>query len=131
MSEAVADSIVINAAPQAGMDVIVDIEQYPAWQSDIREVEVLERDEQQRATKAGALLGRACAAPSVAHPLVGAPPPGAPWREQLGARRLIEHFLTRPPQVPERSEGLYVIPRLRKGRREATRRRESSQGEVR
>ena len=52
MSEAVADSIVINAAPQAVMDVIVDIERYPVWQADIREVEVLERDDRQRATQA-------------------------------------------------------------------------------
>jgi ribosome-associated toxin RatA of RatAB toxin-antitoxin module len=52
MTEAVADSIVINASPQAVMDVIVDIEAYPVWQKDIREVEVLERDEHGRASRA-------------------------------------------------------------------------------
>jgi len=52
MSEAVADSIVINAAPKAVMDVILDLEDYPRWQDDIREVEVLERDSQDRAAKA-------------------------------------------------------------------------------
>lgn len=52
MSEAVADSIVINATPQAVMSVIVDVESYPEWQKDIREVKVLERDEQDRATQA-------------------------------------------------------------------------------
>jgi ribosome-associated toxin RatA of RatAB toxin-antitoxin module len=50
MTEAVAETIVINASPQAVMDVIVDIEAYPAWQKDVREVEVLERDEQGRAS---------------------------------------------------------------------------------
>jgi ribosome-associated toxin RatA of RatAB toxin-antitoxin module len=52
MSEAVADSIVINATPEAVMAVIVDVEAYPQWQSDIRHVEVLERDEQGRASQA-------------------------------------------------------------------------------
>lgn len=52
MSEAVADSIVINAAPKAVMDVILDLEDYPRWQDDIREVEVLERDDQGRAAQA-------------------------------------------------------------------------------
>lgn len=52
MSEAVADSIVINAAPREVMDVIVDIEDYPRWQSDIREVEILERDPQGRPARA-------------------------------------------------------------------------------
>lgn len=52
MSEAVADSIVINATPQAVMDVILDVEAYPKWQRDIREVKVLERDEQDRVVRA-------------------------------------------------------------------------------
>ena len=52
MSEAVADSIVIDATPQVVMDVIVDIEAYPQWQSDVREVEVLERDERGRPARA-------------------------------------------------------------------------------
>ena len=49
MSEAVADSIVINATPSAVMAVILDLDDYPRWQEDIREVEVLERDAQDRA----------------------------------------------------------------------------------
>lgn len=52
MSEAVADSIVIAAGPQPIMDVILDVEDYPRWQSDVREVEVLERDDQGRAATA-------------------------------------------------------------------------------
>jgi ribosome-associated toxin RatA of RatAB toxin-antitoxin module len=52
MSEAVSDSIVINATPRAVMDVIVDVESYPDWQKDIREVEVLERDERGRPSRA-------------------------------------------------------------------------------
>jgi ribosome-associated toxin RatA of RatAB toxin-antitoxin module len=52
MSEAVADSIVIDATPRAVMDVIVDIERYPEWQKDIREVEVLEHDGQGRPSRA-------------------------------------------------------------------------------
>ncbi|HSK97580.1 MAG TPA: SRPBCC family protein [Euzebyales bacterium] len=52
MSEAVAESIEINATPRAVMDVIVDIEAYPEWQKDIREVAVLERDAAGRPTQA-------------------------------------------------------------------------------
>jgi ribosome-associated toxin RatA of RatAB toxin-antitoxin module len=52
MTEAVTDRIEINATPQAVMDVILDIEAYPQWQSDIREVEVLERDDEGRAARA-------------------------------------------------------------------------------
>jgi ribosome-associated toxin RatA of RatAB toxin-antitoxin module len=52
MSDAVTDRIEINATARAVMDVILDIEAYPQWQNDIREVEVLERDEQARAVRA-------------------------------------------------------------------------------
>jgi ribosome-associated toxin RatA of RatAB toxin-antitoxin module len=52
MSEAVADSIVIDATPQAVMEIIVDVERYPEWQKDIREVEVLEHDAQGRPSRA-------------------------------------------------------------------------------
>lgn len=52
MSDAVSDRIEINAPPQAVMDVIFDIEAYPQWQNDVREVEVLERDDEGRAARA-------------------------------------------------------------------------------
>lgn len=52
MSEAVADSIVIAAEPQTVMDAILRIEDYPRWQPDVREVDVLERDTQGRPSRA-------------------------------------------------------------------------------
>jgi ribosome-associated toxin RatA of RatAB toxin-antitoxin module len=52
MTEAVSDSIMINATPQAVMDVILDIAAYPEWQKDIREVKVLERDQDDRVLRA-------------------------------------------------------------------------------
>lgn len=44
MSDAVSERIVIAAPPEAVWDVIADFPAYPEWGSDIREVEVLERD---------------------------------------------------------------------------------------
>ena len=52
MADVVADSIVINADPDTIMDVIVDLEAYPQWQSEIKEVEVLDTDEDGWATQA-------------------------------------------------------------------------------
>lgn len=45
MSEAVSDSITVQANPDAIMDVIADFTAYPEWQEEIKEVEVLETDE--------------------------------------------------------------------------------------
>lgn len=44
MSDAVSDSIVVEADPDMVMDVIADFEAYPEWQDEIKEVEVLARD---------------------------------------------------------------------------------------
>lgn len=45
MSEAVSESITVQAGPDAVMDVIADFEAYPEWQREIKAVEVLETDD--------------------------------------------------------------------------------------
>lgn len=45
MSDSVSDSIVIDADADTIMDVIADFEAYPEWQDEIREVEILETDD--------------------------------------------------------------------------------------
>lgn len=52
MADVVQDSIVINADPDTIMDVIVDLDAYPQWQSEIKEVEILETDDDGWATQA-------------------------------------------------------------------------------
>ena len=52
MADVVEDSIVIKADPDTIMDVIVDLEAYPQWQAEIKEVEVLETDDDGWATQA-------------------------------------------------------------------------------
>ena len=52
MSEAVHDSIRVQATPDAVMDVITDIEAYPDWQDEIKEAHVLAGDEQGRPIRA-------------------------------------------------------------------------------
>lgn len=49
--DSVRESIVVRAEPDAVMDVIADFEAYPEWQEEIREVEVLETDEDGWGTK--------------------------------------------------------------------------------
>lgn len=51
MTEAVQDSIVVASDPDTIMDVIADFEAYPQWQPEIKEVEVLEADEDGWGTK--------------------------------------------------------------------------------
>lgn len=45
MSDAVSDHIVVEAAPQAVMEVIGDYEAYPVWQPEVKSAEVLESNE--------------------------------------------------------------------------------------
>lgn len=45
MSEAVSESITVQAGADAVMDVIADFETYPEWQDEIKAVEVLETDD--------------------------------------------------------------------------------------
>lgn len=52
MGEAVADNRVINASPEAVLSVVTDLEAYPEWQQEVREVEVLQRDAQGRPLQA-------------------------------------------------------------------------------
>lgn len=51
MSEAVSDSITVQADPDTVMDVIADFEAYPEWQDEIKNVEVLETDDDGWGTK--------------------------------------------------------------------------------
>lgn len=48
MGDQASDSVVINATPDEIMAVILDLEAYPEWSDDIKQVEVLSRDEQDR-----------------------------------------------------------------------------------
>jgi ribosome-associated toxin RatA of RatAB toxin-antitoxin module len=52
VSDSVQDSVVVRAEPDAVWDVIADFESYPDWQPDVKEVEVLETDENGWGTKA-------------------------------------------------------------------------------
>lgn len=52
MSDAVHDSIRVQAPPPAVMDVITDIEAYPSWQDEIKAAEVLATDAQGRPLRA-------------------------------------------------------------------------------
>jgi ribosome-associated toxin RatA of RatAB toxin-antitoxin module len=45
LSDVVSESIVIASDPDSIMDVIADFEAYPDWQPEIKEVEVLETDD--------------------------------------------------------------------------------------
>lgn len=45
MADAVSDRIVVAAELDRVLDVVADVEAYPQWQDEIREVEVLESDD--------------------------------------------------------------------------------------
>ena len=45
MGEQATQQIVINAPPRACYDVAVDVERYPEWAADVKEVVVAERDD--------------------------------------------------------------------------------------
>ena len=51
MTDVVNDSIVVNADPDSVMDVIADFDSYTQWQDEIKEVEILETDEDGWGTK--------------------------------------------------------------------------------
>lgn len=51
VSDAVKDSIVVAADPDAIMEVIADFEAYPEWQGEIKEAEILETDDDGWGTK--------------------------------------------------------------------------------
>jgi ribosome-associated toxin RatA of RatAB toxin-antitoxin module len=48
MADAVTERMTIHASKDACFDVLLDFERYPEWARDLKEVEVLERDEQGR-----------------------------------------------------------------------------------
>ena len=61
MSDAAHESIQVNASPERCYAVALDFERYPDWAKDVRQVDVLERDEQGRGTKVeyrAAAMGR-------------------------------------------------------------------------
>jgi len=50
MAERATEQIIIDAPPSRIFDVALDFERYPEWAADIKEVEVLERDDEGRGT---------------------------------------------------------------------------------
>jgi len=61
MAERATEQIRIDAPSERCFEVILDFERYPEWAGDIREVEVVERDEESRGTKVAyraAAMGR-------------------------------------------------------------------------
>jgi ribosome-associated toxin RatA of RatAB toxin-antitoxin module len=51
MADRTVSSIVIDAAPADVLEVIADFEQYPDWTGAVKQVTVLERDEQDRGSR--------------------------------------------------------------------------------
>ena len=51
MADRTVSSIVIDAAPDAVLEVIADFEKYPDWTGAVKQVTVLERDEQGRGSQ--------------------------------------------------------------------------------
>lgn len=51
MADRTVSSIVIDAAPAAVLEVISDFEKYPDWTGAVKQVTVLERDEQDRGSQ--------------------------------------------------------------------------------
>jgi len=61
MAERATEQIAIAASPERCFEVALDFERYPEWAGDIREVAVVERDEEGRGTKVAyraAAMGR-------------------------------------------------------------------------
>jgi ribosome-associated toxin RatA of RatAB toxin-antitoxin module len=51
MADAVTEHMTIHATKKACLDVLLDFERYPEWARDLKEVEVLERDEEGRGVR--------------------------------------------------------------------------------
>ncbi|MGP3975167.1 SRPBCC family protein [Streptomyces sp. 8N114] len=56
MAEHTSSSITVDAAPEAVMNVISDFPRYPEWAGEVKEAEVLGRDEEGRAEQVRLLL---------------------------------------------------------------------------
>ncbi|MGI5468301.1 SRPBCC family protein [Streptomyces sp. CA-132043] len=56
MAEHTSSSITIEAAPADVMGVIADFDRYPAWTGEVKEAEVLEKDDQGRARQVRLVL---------------------------------------------------------------------------
>ncbi|MBC2878789.1 MULTISPECIES: SRPBCC family protein [Streptomyces] len=56
MAEHTSSSITIEASPAEVMAVIADFDRYPAWTGEVKQAEVLERDEKGRAAKVRLVL---------------------------------------------------------------------------
>ena len=50
MAERATEQILINATPAELLSVLLDFERYPDWAADIKDVNVLERDDERRGT---------------------------------------------------------------------------------
>lgn len=48
MAEQTTECMVVDASPERCFEVVADIERYPEWVADLKEVHVLERDEEDR-----------------------------------------------------------------------------------
>jgi ribosome-associated toxin RatA of RatAB toxin-antitoxin module len=51
VQEQATDRMTVRASPERCLEVALDVEQYPQWAADIKQVEVLDRDEQGRAQR--------------------------------------------------------------------------------
>ena len=51
MTDEATERTTIDASPERCFEIALDFERYPQWAADIKSVEVLERDDQQRGTK--------------------------------------------------------------------------------
>ena len=51
MQEQATDRMIVRASPARCLEVALDVEHYPAWAADIKEVEVLDRDGEGRAER--------------------------------------------------------------------------------
>ncbi|MGO4760031.1 SRPBCC family protein, partial [Streptomyces sp. 2MCAF27] len=56
MAEHTSSSITIEAAPADVMEVIADFDRYPEWSGEVKEADVLTKDDQGRAEKVRMLL---------------------------------------------------------------------------
>ncbi|MEV4436839.1 SRPBCC family protein [Streptomyces sp. NPDC049555] len=56
MAEHTSSDITIEATPAEVMSVIADFDRYPEWTGEVKQAEVLERDEQDRAAKVRLVL---------------------------------------------------------------------------
>lgn len=75
MEEQVTDRTMVRATPEQCFQILINYEDYPAWSADIKDVAVLERDEEGRGTRVtfrAAAFGRSTSL-TLAYDYSGAP----------------------------------------------------------